>query len=105
MYLPKHFQAFKTNFPDVHQSFETLAKACRDQGPLESKTQDLIKLGIAVGQNSKGGVMSNTRKALAAGATRDEIHHAILLSLTTVGFPAMIAALGWVDDVLEKNQD
>jgi alkylhydroperoxidase/carboxymuconolactone decarboxylase family protein YurZ len=105
MYLPKHFQSFKTNFPNVHESFEALAKACRDQGPLDSKTQNMIKLGIAIGQNSRGGVMSNARKAMASGATAAEIHHAILLSLTTVGFPAMIAALGWVDDVLEKNQD
>jgi len=105
MYLPKHFQSFKTNFPDVHENFETLAKACRDHGPLDAKTQDLVKLGIAIGQNSKGGVMSNTRKAMASGATADEIHHAILLSLTTVGFPAMIAAMEWADDVLEKNKD
>ena len=105
MYLPKHFQAFKTNFPKVHASYEELAKACRDHGPLDSKTQDLVKLGIAIGQNSKGGVMSNARKALASGATAADIHHAILLSLTTVGFPAMIAAMEWVDGVLEKNQD
>ena len=48
--------------------------------------------------------MSSTRKALAAGATAKEIHHAILLSLTTVGFPAMIAAMGWADEVLEKYE-
>ncbi|MDA8404269.1 MAG: carboxymuconolactone decarboxylase family protein [Desulfobacteraceae bacterium] len=105
MYLPKHFQAFKANFPDIHTSYEQLAKACRDHGPLDQKTQDLVKLGIAIGQNSRGGVMSNARKAMASGATHDEIHHAILLSLTTVGFPAMIAAMEWADDVLEKNQD
>lgn len=104
MYLPKHFQSFKTNFPDIHKTYEQLAKSCRDHGPLDAKTQDMVKLGIAVGQNSRGGVMSNARKALASGATPDEIHHAILLSLTTVGFPAMIAAMEWVDDVLEKNQ-
>jgi len=105
MYLPKHFQAFKTNFPDIHKTYEKLAKSCRDHGPLDQKTQDMVKLGIAIGQNSRGGVMSSARKALASGATADEIHHAILLSLTTVGFPAMIAAMEWVDGVLEKNQD
>jgi alkylhydroperoxidase/carboxymuconolactone decarboxylase family protein YurZ len=103
MYLPKPFKNFKENFSDVHQQYIKLAKACREHGPLDQKCQDLIKLGIAIGQNSKGGVMSNTRKALASGATADEIHHAILLSLTTVGFPAMIAAMGWVGDVLEKQ--
>jgi alkylhydroperoxidase/carboxymuconolactone decarboxylase family protein YurZ len=47
--------------------------------------------------------MSSTRKALASGATPDEIIHAVLLSLTTAGFPNMIAALGWADEVLSKN--
>ena len=103
MFLPKPFRNFKENFSDVHQQYEKLATACREHGPLDQKSQDLVKLGIAIGQNSKGGVMSNTRKALASGATADEIHHAILLSLTTVGFPAMIAALGWADDVLGKQ--
>ena len=103
MYLPKPFISFKENFSDVHQKYEQLAKACREHGPLDQKSQDLVKIGIAIGQNSKGGVMSNTRKALASGATADEIHHAILLSLTTVGFPAMIAAMGWAGEVLNKS--
>ncbi len=47
--------------------------------------------------------MSAVRKALASGATPDEIVHAILLSLTTTGFPNMIAALGWANEVLEKQ--
>jgi alkylhydroperoxidase/carboxymuconolactone decarboxylase family protein YurZ len=47
--------------------------------------------------------MSQTRKALESGATQDEILHAVLLSLTTTGFPKMIAAMGWVDEVLEDS--
>ena len=70
---------------------------------LDEKTQDLIKLGIAIGVNSKGGVMSHTRKALTAGATNEEIRHTVLLALTTTGFPNMIAAMGWVDSVLKEN--
>jgi len=104
MYLPKPFTHFKENFSDVHQQYEKLAKTCREHGPLDQKSQDLVKLGISIGQNSKGGVMSHTRKALASGATAEEIHHAILLSLTTVGFPAMIAAMGWAGDVLDKQK-
>jgi alkylhydroperoxidase/carboxymuconolactone decarboxylase family protein YurZ len=47
--------------------------------------------------------MSHTRKAMAAGATPDEITHAVLLALTTTGFPNMMAAMGWVDSVLKEN--
>jgi alkylhydroperoxidase/carboxymuconolactone decarboxylase family protein YurZ len=45
--------------------------------------------------------MSSTRKALEAGASPEEIAHAVLLAMTTTGFPNMIAALQWVDEVLK----
>jgi alkylhydroperoxidase/carboxymuconolactone decarboxylase family protein YurZ len=63
----------------------------------------LIKLGIALGVNSRGGVMSSTRKALESGASREEILHAVILGLTTSGFPNMIAALGWIEEVISKK--
>ena len=75
----------------------------RESGPLDPKIQDLVNLGIAIGANSRGAVMSQTRKALAAGASREEIIHAVLIALTTIGFPNMMAAMGWVNEVLEKE--
>jgi alkylhydroperoxidase/carboxymuconolactone decarboxylase family protein YurZ len=47
--------------------------------------------------------MSHTRKALETGATKEEIRHAILLALSTTGFPNMIAAMNWANEVLEKD--
>ena len=103
MYLPKIYEKFTSKFPDVFRDFQQLGKTCRESGPLDKKCQDLINLGIAIGANSRGAVMSQTRKALESGATQDEILHTVLLSLTTAGFPKMIAAMGWVDEVLEGS--
>ena len=47
--------------------------------------------------------MSHTRKALESGATQEEILHTALLALTTIGFPNMIAAMGWINEVLGKE--
>jgi 4-carboxymuconolactone decarboxylase len=102
-YLPKIFQGFSEKYPDVLASYQELAKACRNAGPIDEKTQELIMLGIAVGANSRGGVMSHTRKALDAGISPEEILQVVVLSLTPTGFPNMIAALGWVKEVLEKG--
>lgn len=33
-------------------------------------------------------------------ASAEEIHQVALAALTTAGFPATIAALGWIDEVL-----
>ncbi len=103
MYLPKAYEKFAKRYPDILKDFNELGKACRESGPIEAKYQDLIKLGIAIGINSRGAVMSSTRKALTSGATPEEINHAVLLSLTTTGFGNMIAAQGWVEEVLEKH--
>lgn len=100
MYLPKVYKHFQDRFPKVFNDFKQLGISTREAGPLDEKIQDLVKLGIAVGVNSRGGVMSNTRKAMAAGATAEEVRHAVLLAMTTTGFPNTIAALSWVEEVL-----
>lgn len=103
MYLPKTYEDFTKKFPKVLEHYQQLGKVCRENGPLDEKYQDFVKLGIGIGANSRGAVMSATRKALAAGATAQEITHVVLLSLTTTGFPNMIAAMGWINEVLEKH--
>ena len=103
MYLPKIYEKFSSQFPNVFKDFRQLGKTCREAGPLAKKYQDLVNLGIAIGANSRGAVMSQTRKALESGASKEEIAHVLLLSLTTIGFPNMIAAMGWMDEVLEGS--
>jgi 4-carboxymuconolactone decarboxylase len=85
------------------QDYKKLGASCRKAGPLDEKTQNLIKLGIALGANSRGAVMSSTRKALDSGASRQEVIHAVMLGLTTTGFPNMIAAMGWVEEVISQK--
>jgi 4-carboxymuconolactone decarboxylase len=103
MYLPKIYERFQEEFPEVFKDYKRLGVSTREAGPLDDKTQNLVKLGIAIGANSRGAVMSHTRKARAAGATPEEVLHAVLLALTTTGFPNMIAAMRWVDEVLAKE--
>jgi alkylhydroperoxidase/carboxymuconolactone decarboxylase family protein YurZ len=47
-------------------------------------------------------VHAHVRRARDAGASADDIRHAIRLATTTVGFPTMMSALSWADDVLAK---
>ncbi|WP_424595075.1 carboxymuconolactone decarboxylase family protein [Bradyrhizobium sp.] len=39
---------------------------------------------------------------MEAGATTEEIRHAVLSITSTIGFPNVRAALSWADDVLGK---
>ena len=98
-YLPEIFEEFRRDFPDVAQAYDDFAGKLHDSGPLDKKGRRLVKLAAAVGAESPGAVRSHVRKGLDEGISREEIEHAIMLGLTVVGFPAMIAALKWAREV------
>ena len=98
--LPKAFRQFIEKYPEVGKSYEKLGEAVHKSGSLDEKTRALIKLAISTGAQLEGGVHSHTRKALKVGLSADEIRHAVLIALPTIGLPSMMAALTWVEDVL-----
>jgi alkylhydroperoxidase/carboxymuconolactone decarboxylase family protein YurZ len=100
MYLPEIFQSFKTQFPEILNAHQEVGDLCSKAGPMDEKTRHLIQLGIAVGTASRGAVRSHARRALAVGATREEVLQVVLLSTTVIGFPSMIASFQWVEEVL-----
>ncbi len=104
-YLPDIYIDFEKDYPDIARAYDNLAVAIHNWGPLDMKTRRLVKLGVAIGLSSEGGVRSHVRRALAEGITRDEIRHAILMAFTTAGFPTMIAALKWAEEVFENNAE
>ncbi len=105
MYLPNKYTNFASDYPEIFEAYKQMGTLAREAGPLDEKAQNMVKLGIAVGANSRGGVMSHTRKALESGATKEEVKHAVLLALSTTGFPNMIAAMYWVDEVFQKSEE
>ena len=104
MAIPKRFQQFTKKYPDVAGAYEMLGDAVHGAGPLNKKTRALIKLGISIGARLEGAVHSHVRKALNAGVKPNELRHAALLSLPTIGLPSMMAALSWIDDVLQDSR-
>lgn len=103
--VPERFRLFGERYPNVSAAYENLAAACRDAGPLDTREQTLVRLGVAIGSQVEGSVRSQVRKALDQGMTAEEIRHAMMLSLTAVGFPRMMAAMTWAEDLLcESNK-
>ncbi|MBM3148056.1 MAG: carboxymuconolactone decarboxylase family protein [Actinobacteria bacterium] len=102
-YLPRIYMRFRGDYPQVGEALDALGEAVDTAGPLDERTERLVKLGLAIGAVADGSVRSNARKALAAGVTPEEIRHVALMAITTCGFPTAIAGLGWVDEVLEAE--
>lgn len=99
-HLPEIYTDFRRDYPAVAAAQDSLAAAVSEVGGLDERTLRLVTLGIAIGALAEGSVRSNTRRALAAGAGEGDIHQVALCAITTRGFPAAIAALGWIDEVI-----
>ena len=100
-HLPDVYLGFREDYPAVATALDGLGEAVDAAGPLDERAARLVKLGLAVGALAEGAVKSNARKALAAGATPDDVRQVGILANTTCGFPTAIAGLGWIGEVLK----
>ena len=101
--LPKPYQQFRTNYPEMYKAYEQLGEAAANAGPLDAKTRELIKLGMSAANRSESAVQSHAHRALETGATSEEIEHALLLGINTLGFPTTMAALTWAREVVAAH--
>ncbi len=101
--LPERFKKFQKDFPEVAKAYEELGTAVHKSGPLNAKVRALIKLAISTGAGMEGAVHSHTRKAIEAGCKKAEIKQTVMLALPTIGFPATMAVMSWVEDIIEKE--
>jgi len=99
-HLPEVYLGLRARFPRVAEAMDELGRAASAAGPLDERTQRLVKLGIAIGAQAEGAVRSNVRRALEAGASDEEVMHVAALSVSTRGFPAAVAAYSWIEEVL-----
>jgi hypothetical protein len=61
-------------------------------------SNQLIQLAAAAAIRSEGSVHSHVRRAIKAGASPEEVFHAIILLTSTIGFPSTSAALSWAHE-------
>lgn len=94
---PAVHQRFVRRFPQLGEAWDLVNEEGR-RGPLDAKTQRLVKLAIGIGAMRQGAVHAGARKARDAGASLAEMEQVVALAASTVGFPAAVAAWGWVHD-------
>ncbi|BEQ14848.1 carboxymuconolactone decarboxylase family protein [Desulfoferula mesophila] len=103
MSLPKPYVDFKEYFPELAQAFEKLGLLCKQAGPLDGRSARLVKLGVAVATGSRGGIKSQARKAIGEGFTPEELRHAAVLAMPAIGFASVVAAIGWINEVVGET--
>jgi len=101
--LPKQYSEIKKRYKEFFKAVGNLGKVVRKQGPIDEKTSHLIQLAAAAAIRSEGAVHSHARRAIEAGATEEEVYHAVILLTSTIGFPTVSAAISWIDDIFSEE--
>lgn len=97
---PKAYLDFIQRHPKLGEAWSNLHEAGA-QGPLDERTQRLVKLGIAVGAMREGAIRSSVRKARAIGIEVAAIEQVIALAASTLGLPSTVAVDSWIRSLLE----
>ncbi len=98
---PKKYQDFVARYPKLAEAWDAMHEAGA-AGPLDAKTQRLVKLAVAIGGLREGAVHASARKALDMGISVEELEQVVALAAGTMGMPATVAAFTWVRDVTSK---
>lgn len=98
--IAPHYETVKKYHPEYLEAVEKLGETVKKDGPINEKTAQLIQLSASIASKSEGATHSHTKRALEAGASKEEIRHCVLLLTNTLGFPTVMAGLSWVNDIL-----
>jgi alkylhydroperoxidase/carboxymuconolactone decarboxylase family protein YurZ len=99
--LPPAARNFAKRHQDVWATYEKLGAAAAKAGPLDARTRRLVKLALAIGAQAQGAASSHARRAKADGASVADMHHVAALAVTTLGLPAAVRAMAWIDAALD----
>jgi len=100
---PKKYRDFVGRYPKLAEAWDAIHEAGAT-GPLDAKTQRLVKLAVAIGGLREGAVHASVRKAMDMGVTIEEMEQVVALAAGTLGMPSTVAAFTWVRDVTHKDQ-
>jgi alkylhydroperoxidase/carboxymuconolactone decarboxylase family protein YurZ len=101
--LPLIVQSIAGEHPEVWEAYGKLGEATEKAGPLDARTIRLVKLALAVGAGRQGQTHSHARRGLKLGLTPAEMRQVALLAIPSLGWSAGVAALSWINDVVEPK--
>ena len=89
-----NFGFFIKRHKEIAGAYEDFGKLLHNQGgPLDDKTRWLVKIGVSTAGGHALALRTHIQKAQRSGCSLEEIEHAILLTASTAGFPAMMTGL------------
>ena len=95
--FPAHFNELNewmgklgVEIPEVMQGFGALHEASLKPGALDTKTKELIALGIAITVRCDGCISFHVHDAVQAGASKEEIAETVSVAILMGGGPSVV---------------
>lgn len=85
--------------PDTVKGYGTLSAAGEKTGRLDAKTRELIAIAVAVTTRCDGCIAVHSKKAIAAGATREEIADALGVAVALNAGAALVYSARVMDAI------
>ncbi len=86
-------ELFMKEAPDVASAFSNLIMAVAGSPGLDQKTKQLIYIAMKASMGDAGAVRAHIPMAKQAGATRQEVLDAVLMTLTVSGIRGVVTCL------------
>ena len=93
---------FKREAPDVAEAFNNLISALVASKGLDQKTKQLIYIAMKASAGDEMAVKAHVPMAIQAGATKEEVVDAILMTLTVSGIKGVVTCLPGAVRAFEK---
>ena len=94
---------FKNEAPEVAMAFDGLIESLKNTDGLDPKTKQLIYLSLKAREADATAVTFHTQMAKQAGAARNEIRDAILITLTVCGLTGVSSCLKQALDAYDNK--
>ena len=90
--LSTELKKLRGGAPDVMKAFSSIAQSALNQGALDTKTKELIALGISVAVRCDDCIAFHVKAAVDRGATREEILETLGMAIYMGAGPAAMYA-------------
>jgi AhpD family alkylhydroperoxidase len=95
-------ELFRKEAPEVATAFNSLIMSLVASRGLDQKTKQLIYIAMKAAMGDDSAVKAHVPMAKAAGATREEVVDAILMTLTVSGLRGVVHCLPGALEYFEK---
>lgn len=95
--MRKELRVLNKTIPDTTKGFSTLTKAAKDEGPLDTKTREMIAIALSVAERCEPCIGFHVEAFLKAGGTREELSATLAMVIQMGGGPALMYSAKTLD--------